>query len=69
MRSDNTVNAAIQGKAKLDAAFRQHMANKFPFATPPAGLHTIRTHADLTVRSDDLLARLARLEQVLAQQK
>ena len=35
MRSDNTVNAAIQGKAKLDAAFRQHMANKFPFAIPP----------------------------------
>lgn len=44
------------------------MASKFRFEAV-AGRLTLRPRADLIVRSDDLLARLARLEQALAQQK
>jgi hypothetical protein len=44
------------------------MASKFRFEAV-AGRLTLRTHDDLAVRSDDLLARRAKLEQALAQQK
>jgi len=44
------------------------MASKFRFDAV-VGRLTLRTHDDLAVRSDEPLARVAKLEQALAQQK
>lgn len=55
--SDNTVSAA-QDKAELDAEFSQRMAGKIRFDA--AGPLTLD---DLAVRSDDLLACVAKQEQ------